>query len=132
MCLRHAIKIKIRILESKSLSASGVAASGGRGKKASAEVVNVVLYGEGIELLIQRVGLRDLAARSQIAKWLMAIDDGEELAEILAAARKENLQGHQFIAVVDQRVTAKKRERERGAPLPFGFQPNVIGRKASP
>jgi uncharacterized protein YdaU (DUF1376 family) len=83
------------------------------------------VYEVGVKLLTERVGVRMLAARSQIAKWLVIASE-DDLGDILQAASAENLRGSGLVSVVDQRVRAVKQVRERGEPLPFGFQPNIV------
>ena len=85
-----------------------------------------LLYEEGSRLLVERVGMRSLAARSQISKWLVAVGDEGNLEIILDAARNENLRGSNLVVVIDQRVAICKRERERGGALPLG--PSVISK----
>jgi uncharacterized protein YdaU (DUF1376 family) len=102
-------------LESKSLSASGDAARSLADR----------FYEQSTGFLIKRVGIRGLAARSQIAKWLAALDGNEsDLQTIMDAAGAENLQGARLIAVIDQRVGNRKSERKQGPPLPF--PPNLV------
>lgn len=108
-------------IESKSLSMDGTAARSRRAELA----LNTALYEEGVALLVDRVGVRALAAKVQIGKWLTAVDKPESLVPILRGVVAENLRGHQFVAVVDQRVEAAKRERKRGLSLPFG--PKAVG-----
>ena len=103
-------------IDSKSLNTSGAAA----GRRA-----NETFYELGAQFLIQRVGVRALAARSQIAKWLVAVDGNEiELSAIMASAGAENLNGARLIAVIDQRVGNRRTERAKGPPLPF--PPNLV------
>jgi uncharacterized protein YdaU (DUF1376 family) len=102
-------------LESKNLSASGSAAMSPADK----------FYEQSTGFLIKRVGVRGLAARSQIAKWLVALDGNEsDLQTIMNAAGAENLQGARLIAVIDQRVGNRRTERKQGPPLPF--PPNLV------
>src|ERR1700685_2616450 len=102
-------------LESKSLSASDCAARSLADK----------FYEQSTGFLIKRVGIRGLAARSQIAKWLAALDGNEcELQTIMDAAGAEKLQGARLIAVIDQRVGNRKTERKQGPALPF--PPNLV------
>jgi|SRR5580700_1499961 uncharacterized protein YdaU (DUF1376 family) len=102
-------------LESKSLSVSGDAARSLADR----------FYEQSTGFLIKRVGIRGLAARSQIAKWLAALDGNEsDLQAIMDAAGAENLQGARLIAVIDQRVGNRKSERKQGPPLPF--PPNLV------
>jgi hypothetical protein len=77
---------------------------------------------------MERVGLRQLAARSQIAKWHAALGDDAELTGVLLAAENENLRGPSFVAIIDQRIRTLQRTKERGLALPFA--PNLI--KSSP
>ncbi len=103
-------------LDSKTLSAAS-SATGRRGNEA--------FYELSTEFLIKRVGVRGLAARSQIAKWLVALDGNEsDLQNIMDAAGAENLQGSRLVAVIDQRVGNRKTERKQGPPLPF--PPNLV------
>jgi len=82
-------------------------------------------YEQSTGFLIKRVGIRGLAARSQIAKWLAELGGDEvELNAIMASAGVENLQGARLIAVIDQRVGNRKTERKQGPPLPF--PPNLV------
>jgi uncharacterized protein YdaU (DUF1376 family) len=102
-------------LESKNLSESGDAARSPADK----------FYEQSTGFLIKRVGVRGLAARSQIAKWLVALDGNEsDLQTIMDAAGAENLQGARLIAVIDQRVGNRRSERKQGPPLPF--PPNLV------
>jgi len=87
------------------------------------------IFAMGERMIVERVGIRALAARSQVAKWLSAVGDENDLASILASAADENLRGARFVAVVDQRVRSAKECREKGMPLPFGFRPNVVSKK---
>jgi uncharacterized protein YdaU (DUF1376 family) len=104
-----------RNLESKSLSTSGNAA------RSLADN----FYEQSTGFLVKSVGIRGLAARSQIAKWLAALDGNEsDLQTIMDAAGAENLQGARLIAVIDQRVGNRKTERKQGPPLPF--PPNLV------
>jgi uncharacterized protein YdaU (DUF1376 family) len=103
-------------LDSKTLNAprSGTARQG-----------NQAFYELSVEFLIKRVGVRSLAARSQIAKWLAAVEGNEaDLQAIMDGADRENLNGARLIAVIDQRVGSRQVERKRGAPLPF--PPNLV------
>lgn len=103
-------------LDSKSLS---------RAANGAAKRGNEAFYELSVAFLIERVGIRSLAARSQIAKWLSAVEGNEsELQTIMDAAGKENLQGARLIAVIDQRVGNRKAERKQGPPLPF--PPNLV------
>jgi uncharacterized protein YdaU (DUF1376 family) len=103
-------------LESKSLSERGTAAVDQESNK---------FWEQNTGLLVKRVGLRGLAARSQIAKWLAAVEGNEcELQTIMDAAGAENLQGARLIAVIDQRVGNRKTERKQGPALPF--PPNLV------
>lgn len=103
-------------LDSKTLS---------RGGDSARSQANRTFYELSTEFLIKRVGVRGLAARSQIAKWLAAIDgDESELQAIISAAGAENLQGARLIAVIDQRVGNRKTEKKQGPPLPF--PPNLV------
>jgi hypothetical protein len=86
------------------------------------------LYREGVAMLMERAGLRRGPATAQISRWRSALRDPEEVATILAAAEYENLRGPPFVAVIDQKVKTLRSEKERGLPLPFGFQPNVVRR----
>jgi uncharacterized protein YdaU (DUF1376 family) len=83
-------------------------------------------YEDGARLLTDRAGIRNLAARSQVAKWIAAAGD-EELAAILSAVEREGLKGPNLVAVVDQRVAMIVRLQKRGPPLPFG--PSLIKSK---
>jgi uncharacterized protein YdaU (DUF1376 family) len=86
---------------------------------------NETFYELSVAFLIDRVGIRNLAARSQIAKWLGAVEGNEsELQTIMNAAGAENLRGARLIAVIDQRVGNRKIERKQGPPLPF--PPNLV------
>jgi uncharacterized protein YdaU (DUF1376 family) len=78
-------------------------------------------YYEGhAKVLAERTGMRVLAAHSQISRWLSATGGDEaELNSILDAGMGENLRGRQLIAVIDQRVASRNRERKKGLPLPF-------------
>ena len=97
-------------LDSKTLSGRGISAR---------------FYELSTKMLIERVGVRGLAARSQVAKWLAGVDGNElELQEIMNAAGAENLQGARLIAVIDQRVGNRRTERKQGPPLPF--PPNLV------
>lgn len=100
--------------ESKSLSLS-VAATGGRD-----------IYAIGIKLLVDRVGIRSLAARSQIARWIGATSENE-VDEMLSAATHENLRGSHFVSVIDQRIRSVQIAKERGLSLPFG--PQIVGKQ---
>jgi uncharacterized protein YdaU (DUF1376 family) len=103
-------------LDSKTLS--------GRGDAARSRA-NEAFYELSAEFLIKRVGVRGLAARSQVAKWLAAVEGNEsELQTIMDAAGAENLQGARLVAVIDQRVGSRKTERKQGPPLPF--PPNLV------
>jgi uncharacterized protein YdaU (DUF1376 family) len=103
-------------LDSKTLS--------GRGDTVRSQANNK-FYELSTEFLIKRVGVRGLAARSQVAKWLAAVDgDESELQAIMGAAGAENLQGARLIAVIDQRVGNRRTERKQGPPLPF--PPNLV------
>ena len=88
------------------------------------------IYDVAVTLLVEKVGIRALAARSQTAKWLGACGNEAELASILEAVKRENLSGHNLVAVVDQRVALIKRIKERGPTLPLGFRPNVVKAKS--
>ena len=98
------------LINSKTQS-KGDEAPGGREKTGG--------YEECVTLLTEHSGIRHLAARSQVSKWLVAVEDDAELWEITHAVAHENLRGPQFVAVIDQRINARRRERERGAALPF-------------
>jgi uncharacterized protein YdaU (DUF1376 family) len=103
-------------LDSKTLSGRGMS---------SRSQANNTFYELSTEFLIKRVGIRALAARSQVAKWLSAVEGNEsELQTIMDAAGAENLQGARLIAVIDQRVGNRKTERKQGPPLPF--PPNLV------
>lgn len=80
------------------------------------------LIQSGAELLMHRVGLTALQAQSQIKRWLRQTGDVEALATVLAAADNFNLQGPNFVTVVDARVVAIETERSKGLALPFGLQ----------
>jgi uncharacterized protein YdaU (DUF1376 family) len=97
---------------------------GGRLRKVTAEQVET--FECGIVVLMERVKLRRVSAISQMSKWLMELGDPDTVADLIAAGVHENLTGAPFVAVIDQRVKTLKTEREKGLPLPFGFQPNVI------
>jgi len=103
-------------LESKTLNSA---------TNAIAKRGNEAFYELSVAFLIERVGIRSLAARSQIAKWLSAVEGNEsDLQTIMDAAGKENLQGARLVAVIDQRVGNRKAERKQGPPLPF--PPNLV------
>jgi len=100
-----------KYIESKTLSSKN-AATGRRASEAYFEA--------GAKLLTERTGVRFMAARHQIARWLAAVDGEEaELNSILGAVRAENLTGPHFVAVIDQRIAARNREIKKGLPLPF-------------
>lgn len=82
------------------------------------------LFSAGVELLINRVGLKRLAARGQISRWLLKLDDAEALARMLAEFDQHNFSGSQFIDLMDKAVKAIVDEREKGLPLKFG--PRVV------
>jgi uncharacterized protein YdaU (DUF1376 family) len=84
------------------------------------------IFDHGAAVLVERVKLRRTAATSQISKWLAELGDAHAVADLIAAGVHENLTGAPFVAVIDQRVKTLKTEREKGLPLPFGFQPNVV------
>lgn len=84
----------------------------------SVEALNETLYVHGSELLVVRVGLPLLRARAQISRWLMQIAP-EELARVLADADQHNLQGPNFVSVVDSRVAAIAAEKLFGASMRF-------------
>src|ERR1700731_1989131 len=87
-------------LDSKTLNATA---------NAAAKRSNETFYELSVAFLIDRVGIRNLAARSQIAKWLSGVEGNEsELQTIMDAAGKENLQGARLVAVIDQRVGNRK------------------------
>ncbi|HWX14341.1 MAG TPA: DUF1376 domain-containing protein [Methylocella sp.] len=103
-------------LESKSFNAP---------RLATGPQANQAFYELSVEFLIKRVGVRSLAARSQVAKWLAAVDGNEaDLQAIMDGAGRENLNGARLIAVIDQRVGSRQAERKRGPPLPF--PPNLV------
>ena len=98
-------------IESKTLSSKSAAA----GRRASE-----AYFEAGAKLLTERTGVRFMAGRHQIARWLAAVDGEEaELNSILGAASTENLRGPHFVAVIDQRIAARNRELKKGLPLPF-------------
>jgi uncharacterized protein YdaU (DUF1376 family) len=100
-----------KYIDSKNLSSKNAAA----GRRASE-----AYFEAGAKLLTERTGIRFMAARHQIARWLAAVDGEEaELNSILGAARAENLRGPHFVAVVDQQIAARNREMKKGLPLPF-------------
>lgn len=111
--------------DSKTLSKSNIAA-GGRESESATLALNERLYGNGVGLLRERVGITALAAKSQIAKWIAAVGDSE-VADLLEAAAGENLRSARFVAIIDQRVRARSIERRCGGTLPFGM--HVIGGK---
>ena len=88
------------------------------------------VYGVGIKLLTERVGIKALAARTQVAKWLVLARDDAALLELFEAVAYENLQRAHLVAVIDQRLRTMKSERERGKPLPLGFTPNVVSKSS--
>jgi uncharacterized protein YdaU (DUF1376 family) len=112
-------------IEEDFLRSGGAAARGGAAGLAkeasetgSVEALNETLYVHGSELLVVRVGLPLLRARAQISRWLMQIAP-EELARVLADADQHNLQGPNFVSVVDSRVAAIAAEKLFGASMRF-------------
>ena len=102
---------KNKYIESKTLSAK-VAAAGRRSSEA--------YYERGAKILSERTGMRNLAGRSQMARWLAAVDGDEaELNAIMRSATMENLRNSHFVAVIDQQIAARNRELKKGLPLPF-------------
>lgn len=89
-------------------------------------ILYATIYEEGVQLLVGRAGMRLLAARAQISRWLADAGDAERVANLLAAVSVENLRGDKLIAVLHARVAAYKKERKNGPSLPFPFSPNVI------
>lgn len=112
-------------LESKTLSASGDAVAVRDSKEGNSAVCETA-----IKLLVEKAGSRSLAARAQTARWLGACGSEAELASILEGVGRENLEGQRLIAVVNQRVNLIKQTKRFGAPLPFGFRPNVVKAKS--
>lgn len=80
--------------------------------------IGAALYQHGVEILCQRVGLADLAARRQISRWLTKVG-ALELAGLIADADRHNLQGANFVNVVDRRVAALADEQRNGLTLPL-------------
>lgn len=87
-------------------------------KPGSNEALHETLYVHGCELLVTRVGLRLLQAQAQISRWLEKIE-AEDLARLLADADVHNLQGPNFVIVVDKRVAAVAAEKLFGGSLRF-------------
>lgn len=88
--------------------------------------IEAAIYLQGERLLTQRVGMRGLAARSQIAKWIASAADNPALATVLAAVERENVKGAHLVRIVDQRVLALENERERGPQLPLPVKPQIV------
>jgi hypothetical protein len=102
---------KNKYIESKTLNSKNAATVRRAGE---------AYYEAGAKILSERTGMRNLAGRSQMARWLAAMDGDEgELNAIVGAASAENLRGPHFVAIIDQQIAARNREIKKGLPLPF-------------
>lgn len=81
--------------------------------------LNATLYEAGVELLHERVGLDRKAAKKQIAKWLVALDDPHLLAKMLAYAEYRDIRGPDLINLIDAPAKQVQHEREVGPLLPL-------------
>jgi hypothetical protein len=80
----------------------------------------------GKEIVRRRLGITDIAANVTLNRWIKeAGPDVAKLAEYVAAADKQGLQGDPFRNGVGQMLALAKREATAGPPLPFG--PMVAG-----
>ena len=87
------------------------------------KILSIDAYAYGEPLLVDSVGMRNLAARSQLARWIARVGD-EELVSILAAVKREGLRGPGLVNVVDQKVVMIERLKKHGPTLPF--PPNAV------
>lgn len=110
-----------QILNSGDASAGGAAGLSEDSSRSSAgdNDQRNAIFKLGIELLISRLGLKKLAAHSQVSAWLKMVGNPERLAQILGAADQENLHGSDFFGIVEQLAIGEKNIRERGLPLPL-------------
>jgi hypothetical protein len=80
----------------------------------------------GKAIVMRRLAITDMAAKVTIDRWLReAGPTVAKLAEYVAAADKQGLQGDPFRNGVGQMLALAKKEATSGLPLPFG--PVVIG-----
>lgn len=83
-------------------------------------------YRLGEALLVERVGVRGLAARSQVSKWITKVGDELAVAAILEAIERENIRGPHLVRIVDQRTSVLENERKRGPALPLHSKPQIV------
>ena len=80
----------------------------------------------GKVIVMRRLAVTDMAAKVAVDRWIREAGAGiKKLAEYVAAADKQGLQGEPFRNGVAQMLARVKKEAAAGPPLPFG--PMVIG-----
>jgi hypothetical protein len=80
----------------------------------------------GKAIVMRRLGITDIAANVTMNRWLReAGSQVAKLAEYVAAADEQGLQGDPFRNGVGQMLALAKKEAAAGPPLPFG--PMVVG-----
>ncbi len=76
--------------------------------------------------MLRRLAITDMAAKVTIDRWIReAGPEVAKLAEYVAAADKQGLQGQPFRNGVTQMLALAKKEATAGLSLPFG--PMVVG-----
>jgi hypothetical protein len=81
---------------------------------------------EGKAIVMRRLTVTDIAAKVTVDRWIREAGAAvAKLAEYVAAADKQGLQGDPFRNGVGQMLTLAKKEAIAGLPLPFG--PMVVG-----
>jgi hypothetical protein len=81
---------------------------------------------EGKAIVMRRLAVTDIAAKVTVDRWIReAGSTVARLAEYVAAADKQGLQGDPFRNGVGQMLALAKKESTAGLPLPFG--PMVVG-----
>jgi hypothetical protein len=84
------------------------------------------LASAGKAIVMRRLGITDIAANVTLNRWIReAGPDVAKLAEYVAAADKQGLQGDPFRNGVGQMLALAKKEAKAGPPLPLG--PMVVG-----
>jgi uncharacterized protein YdaU (DUF1376 family) len=89
------------------------------GRKAS-EACALVLQA-GIDLLTARVGLSPKDAKTQVGKWLAAVDDPAILAGLVARIEQHDLSGPEVVSLIDAGV------RSRSAQIPLNLRAAISG-----
>jgi hypothetical protein len=82
-------------------------------------------YRSNKAILMRQLGISDIAANVTVNRWLREAGPAvAKLAEYVAAADKQGLQGDPFRNGVGQMLTRAKKEATAGPSLPFG--PTVV------